>query len=124
MVLVSILSFIVLFVVPVAILVLVIMVYHFTRNTEKQLDSIQSRVDLLIQINKIDLGNLPISNSLSSRLKREILMTQSRSGALYLIQHHLGVNRKPAGNILDRYEAEHKLGPLKCDDNTSDEASS
>jgi len=107
--LLAIMGFIIVFVLPCVILLIVLKVNSSTRATRMRVDTLESKIDLLLDHSNIDLSNLRVPKSLALLVNDKLMYEYDLDAARSLIELNLGVTSKQAQIILDRFKAEHGL---------------
>ena len=107
--LIAILGFIIVFVLPCVILLILVKVKGTTRDTRMRVDALESKIDLLLDHSQIDLSNLRVPKSLALLVNDKLMYEKGFDDARSLIELRLGVTSKQAQVILDRFTAEQDL---------------
>jgi len=105
--LIAIAGFLIVFVLPCVILLILIKVNSSTRVTKMRVDALESKIDLLLDHSQIDLSNLRVPKSLALLVNDKLMYEYDLDAARSLIELHLGVTSNQAQVILDRFKTEH-----------------
>jgi hypothetical protein len=80
-----------------------------------RVDALESKINLLLENNHIDLSNLRITRSLALLVNDKVMYEKDSDAARSLIELHLGVTSKQAQSILYRFTTEQGL-PIDGED--------